>query len=110
MKEFIIENWRWILEIVFAVIALIFCLIRKKPIGNQLDSILKNLYSLLPILVYDAEQTDLKGSSKKDYVISKCLDYLYKRIDLSPSEMANVKELLSNQIELILSTPRKKVI
>lgn len=110
MKEFFIQNWRWILEIAFAIIALIFCLIRKKPLGNQLDSILKNLYSLLPILVYDAEQTDFKGQVKKDFVISKCLDYICKKINLSPTELEDVKKLISNQIELILSTPRKKVI
>lgn len=108
MKQFLIENWRWILEIGFAIIALVFCLIRKKPVGNQLDLILKNLYSLLPVLVYDAEQTDFKGQAKKDFVISKCLDYLCKKIDLSPTELDDVKKLISNQIELILSTPRKK--
>ena len=108
MKEFFVQNWRWILEAILAIIALIFCLVRKKPIGNQLDNILKNLYSYLPILIYDAEQTSLKGVAKQQYVIERAVEYVSNRIKLSPAELDGVINLISNQIELILSTPRKK--
>ena len=103
--EFIIENWRLIVEVVCAIIALVLFICRKKPV-KVLDTVKECISRLLPYVIKEAEKTDLKGEDKMVFA----LQTLYALLkDFGYEEVYNnYRDFAREQIELILSTPQKK--
>ena len=103
MKEFLINNWKLILEISCAVFALVFMCIRKKPV-KVVDTLKEIICRLLPCCLNQAEKSELKGDDKKVFAL-KLLDEALKELGF---ELGDYGEFASEQLEIILSTPQKK--
>lgn len=108
MKEFIVNYWKEILHVVIFICCLVFCLVKKKPIKIQ-DTLNEIILKLLPGCINSVEIncSGVDGSSKKKLCISLVLEALkqlgYVNLDQSYLDFIN------QQIEVILSTPQKKV-
>ena len=107
MKQFILENWRLLLEACCVVASLVFCLIRKKPV-KVVDTLREIILRLLPGLVNSAEMTDLKGEAKLQYVLNELVKIL-RELGYSDEVIAPYLRYAQDQVEVILSTPQKKV-
>ena len=107
MKEFLINNWRWILEVVCAIAALVFCLIRKKPV-KVVDTLSTIILRLLPGLINAAEIAGGNGSAKLQYVLDHLVEIL-KECNYGDEVIAPYLPWVKDQVEVILSTPQKKV-
>lgn len=103
--DFIIQNWRLIVEIVFVLVALVLFICKKKPV-KVLDTVKECISRLLPYVIKEAEKTDLKGEDKMVFA----LQTLYALLkDFGYEEVYNnYRDFAREQIELILSTPQKK--
>ncbi len=103
--EFLVKNWRLILEVVCALVALVLFICRKKPV-KVLDTVKECISRLLPYVIKEAEKTDLKGEDKMVFA----LQTLYALLkDFGYEEVYNnYRDFAREQIELILSTPQKK--
>lgn len=103
--NFLIQNWRLIVEIICAIIALVLFICRKKPV-KVLDTVKECISRLLPYVIKEAEKTDLKGEDKMVFA----LQTLYALLkDFGYEEVYNnYRDFAREQIELILSTPQKK--
>lgn len=103
--DFIIQNWRLLLEVFCAIIALVLFICRKKPV-KVLDTVKECISRLLPYVIKEAEKTDLKGEDKMVFA----LQTLYALLkDFGYEEVYNnYRDFAREQIELILSTPQKK--
>ena len=108
IKEFLFENWRIILEACLVVTsAIIFCL-RKKPV-KVVDSIKQDILQLLPGCINAAEmQKDLSGSDKLEFALSLVLGVL-KEHGYGDDVVSQYLSFIRSQVEVILSTPQKKV-
>lgn len=105
MKEilnFCLENYRLILDLVSIVVLIVFFIIKKKPV----NSILEAIYQCALLAIIDTEKTELKGKDKLEYavhLVNKWLGEKYPNLDLN-----RYQYLITNTIEIILSTPQKK--
>ena len=108
MKDFILTYWKEILEIVIFIACLVFCIVKKKPIKIQ-DTLNEIILRLLPGCINSVEIncSGVDGSSKKKLCTSLVLEALKELgyVNLDQSYL----DFISQQIEVILSTPQKKV-
>lgn len=108
MKQFFIENWRWILEAVCAVAALVFCLIRKKPV-KVVDTLQQIILRLLPGLINQAEiQFGCGNGSAKLQFVLDLLQSVLKQMGYGGETIQSYLRFAKDQVEVILSTPQKK--
>lgn len=108
MKQFILENWRLILEGCCVIASLVFCLIRKKPV-HVVDTLKELVLRLLPGLVNQAEIKlgPGNGSDKLAYVIDT-LKGVLKEFGYGDEVISQYLPFALDQVEVILSTPQKK--
>lgn len=99
MKEFILNNWKTILLICFAIAELLVLVLKKSVKVDSTDS---KISRLVAFYISVAERLIGKGQGavKKSYVIESVKDFL--KLDSS------YDEVISTYIENILSTPQKK--
>ena len=107
MKEFLIENWRLLLEAACLIVSFVLFLVRKKPV-KVLDTIKEFVVRLLPGLINAAEMTTLSGADKKKYVLEELVKVL-KEFGYCDEVITQYLPFASDQVEVILSTPQKKV-
>lgn len=106
--EFLRDNWRLLLEAVCVIASLVFCLIRKKPV-KVVDTLKEIIVRLLPALINNAEGMEgLKGEAKLKVVISE-LVLILKDLGYSDEVIDPYLPFAKEQVEVILSTPQKKV-
>lgn len=108
--DFIRENLSWILSIAAAIAAIIFAIIKKRPVANFWDRELIDLIMLLPTFICEAEIKFQRGEEKLAFVKSKIESYL-KCIIVGENARLDYEaalSLLMSQVEQILDTPRKK--
>lgn len=102
-----IKNY-WLLLVVFMVFLIILLIIslitKKKPVINLMDSILKDVLELLPMLINKVEVPG-NGSTKKNLVLVAVHEYLVKKYGYL--DFSQLEKQVSNYIEDILSTPKK---
>lgn len=104
--EFIKEYKEVIATGLSFIIILIVGLIRNKTkLGNYIDSILKDVYEILPGLISKVEVPG-SGSTKKNMVLVLVQQYLYKKYKFLDFE--KIEQQVSNMIEDVLKTPQKK--
>lgn len=108
MKEFLIENYSWIITLVFSIISILIFLLKKVKIVKK-DSAFEKVLMLLPSLIIKAEKNIKGGSDKKSFVLSMAISYL---ASLSGEDDEKVYQdygkRISDAIEDILMTPVKK--
>lgn len=100
MKEFIFENWQYLLCGLFFVVEVVLILI-KKPF--KLDTKKEEILRVLPLFIEIAERlfsVSGSGSEKLSFVIESIKNLL--KLDSSYDGFINAS------IEAILSTPTKK--
>ena len=103
--NFIKENWRLILEVVTAIVALVLFIVRKKP-TKVLDTVKECIVRLLPYVITEAEKTDKKGEDKMVFALQTLYSLLK---EFGYEEVYDqYRDFAREQIELILSTPQKK--
>lgn len=107
MKEFIVENWRLIIEIISLIVVVIFFFLKKKPY-KVVDAIPDMIYFVLPSAINRAEKIygSGDGETKRNFVINVVIDYIHDRW---PDVNAyDYYDFISARLEDILSTPKKK--
>lgn len=109
MKEFLLENYSWIITIVCSIISILIFLLKKVKIVKK-DSAFEKVLMLLPSLIIKAEKNIKGGSDKKSFVLSMAISYL---ASLSGEDDEKVYQeygkRISDAIEDILLTPVKKM-
>lgn len=107
-RDFFIQNWRLILEALLVLVSFIFMIVRKRP-TKVIDTIQTLIVRLLPGLINQAE-IDFgsgNGSAKKNFVLDH-LHELLLEFGYSDEVVSQYKTFASDQVEVILSTPKKK--
>lgn len=103
---FILENWRFLLEILLSVVLLLIAIFKKKVKVNIPD----NVWIMLPGFIKEAEEEfgPGTGTQKLQFVIKKVLQYINVNTGISLSTLNNLVPQIVEQIEEILKTPTKK--
>lgn len=103
--EFLSFYWREIFDLAVLFISVVLCLIRKRPVVNEMDTIKNDILGVLPVLINSVEKPG-EGAQKKSTVMNLVAAYVKKKykIDLDGSLISYI----DNVIENILSTPKKK--
>ena len=104
--DFLTNYWRIIIEVCICIASFVFCLLRKKPV-KVVDTLKETIVRVLPSLICLAEQTDLKGSDKLAFVLSRLSEVLVE-LGYGDDVLKQYLPFASEQVELILSTPQKK--
>lgn len=106
MKEFLIDNWRIIAELVLLVGSTVLFIVRKKPV-KVVDTLKATILRLLPVLINRAENTGLKNEAK----LNACIDELVlilKELGYGDDIIVQYLAFAKVQVEAILSTPQAK--
>lgn len=108
MKEFLITNWRWLLEACLVIVAFVLMLIRKKPV-KVVETLSTLICRLLPGLINEAE---IKfgaghGAAKLQNVIDNLVRIL-SECGYGDEAISSYLPWAKGQVEVILSTPKKK--
>lgn len=104
--NWLMNNWRLIIDILSVIIVSIFFFIKKKPI-KLIEGLDEAIIRLLPPFINRAEETDLKGEDKKQYVMLRVIESL-QALGYKDCDPVYVKSVISTMLELYLSTPQKK--
>lgn len=111
MVDFLIQNWKILISLLLFFIYIIVCIFKKtKPILVS-DEKLTEVLSCLPNLIKEAEQIYGAGHGKDKfkYVFEMAIDILHESTSISTSELVYCfGKKLTDEIEDILSTPKKK--
>lgn len=102
--EFIIENWKWLLEIAFAIAGILVVVLKRKV--KVFDSIKEIILSVLPAYISVAENSFDDGQVKKSFVLSSIQEFLENKF--GNIDMDLYIDFIEDSIESILSTPQKK--
>lgn len=107
MKEFLIDNWRIIAELVLLVGSTVLFIVRKKPV-KVIDTLKETIVRLLPALINTAECMEgLKGEAKLKAVIDE-LVLILKELGYGDDIIVQYLAFAKEQVEVILTTPQKK--
>lgn len=113
MKEFLafLSEYKELLVSFVCLVATILCIVlkRKPKTLDEFNSCLIEVLNHIPEFVIQVEKEG-HGYEKKINVMNLCKNRLQKELgrELSEKEIELVDRLSSNEIELVLSTPRKK--
>lgn len=108
MKEFFIQYWRLLFEALLVILSFIFMVVRKKPV-KVVENLSTLICRLLPGLINEAE-TEFGsgcGSAKLKFVLDG-LVILLKECGYSDEAVDSYLPWAKDQVEVILSTPKKK--
>lgn len=106
--NFIKENWKLILECAVLLVSVIMFLVRKKPV-KVVDTLKETIVRILPALIVMAENQDgLKGADKLKFVLDE-LKKVLTELGYSGDVLSQYLPFAAEQVEVILSTPQKKV-
>lgn len=104
MKQFFVENWRLILEVILVITSAVVFILRKKPV-KVIDTLKEMVVRLLPYCIQQAENTELKGDGKKVFALNLLVELLK---DSGFDVSGDLYKFAGEQLEVILSTPQKK--
>ena len=105
MKEWLRDNYELVINICLVILSVVIMCIKKKPV-KIVDTVKEVICRLLPAAINDVEGKDLSGASKRQAALLLVFEALE---DLGYVVTPEVKEFASEQLEVILSTPQKKV-
>lgn len=102
MKDFVLNYWREILEVVAVLVSIIICCIKKRPV-QVVDTLKETIIRLLPYCILKAE------SASKGEKLATCIEILKTTLrELGVELNDDYKAFALEQVEIILSTPQKK--
>lgn len=111
MIDFIVKNWRLIVELVLLLASIVLLIVKKKPL-KLVDSVKTMIISYLPEVINRVEAyCKQRGFSSKDKLrmaVFIIQDYLVSNFGLTESELPLYTDFIIGHIESILSTPQKK--
>lgn len=108
MKEFIIQNWFFIIELLVGLVSLIILLLKKTKVLS-VDTPFEKLLEKLPELIKKAEILSKEGKVKRSYVLGVAYAYLADLTGKSVEEISGIYcDRILEAIENILETPQKK--
>lgn len=100
--DFLIDNWKTVVEIVVLLTTIILWIIRKRPV-QVVDTLKGTILRLLPYCISQAE------NQPKGEKLSFCLSLLASTLaELGIELNDDYKAFATEQVEIILSTPQKK--
>lgn len=113
MKDFLIQNWYYILVAALAIVSFIASLIisiKKKGSSNIIDSVKESILENLPFWCVLSEGLQ-GGETKKENVLSLGIALASKLLGrkLTADENDFFVAFISEHLEKILSTPQKKL-
>lgn len=111
IKQFILDNWKFVAEIILFVAVSIIAIIKGRKKGYSFADVLLGLISeKLPEWIKKSETEGGTGEQKKVGVINAALNFASKILGrkLSEEETSFLVTKSSELIENILSTPQKK--
>lgn len=112
MKEFLLNNWYYIILAVLAVATFICSIvIKRKSNNNFLDSVKAALLEQIPTWAVFSEGM-ISGADKKNNVIGLGIALVSKMLGrgLTAEENSYFVAFISEQLEKILSAPQKKLV
>lgn len=106
VKTLIIRYLPTIISALGTLISFIILLITKKP---KIAIVLNALVEKLPLIINDAESKGFaSGEAKLNYVLDISKAYIASQLGISISKAAKYTDLITEQVETILTTPQKK--
>lgn len=102
--NFITENWRWLLATILAIVNILLVIFKRKV--KVYDSVKEIILSVLPSFINIAEDLATGGEFKKQFVIDSVSNLLINKF--ANINVDNYNQFISDSIESILATPRKK--
>lgn len=84
VKSFVLQNWKWLLEMLVGLVFFIILLCKKKV---KVIDVLALLFKAIPGFVLDAEQEGKDGASKYTMVFSRCVKYLMTLTGLTSEQI-----------------------
>ena len=111
VKNFLLQNWQFILTAALLIATFIIALIKGLKKGLSISDILLGyLLDQVPMCINTAEGTGMTGEEKRVQVLNNALTYAAKQLGrkLNEQEAALIVAHVSTKIEEILSTPQKK--
>lgn len=99
-KEFVMD----VIIVICGLIGFIF-FGKRKPTLNEIDTILSDIYEILPGFISKVEKPG-NGSTKKNMVLRLVQKYVFQKYHFT--EFSKIEEQVSTQIENVLSAPQKK--
>lgn len=111
MKEFILENWKFLLEILLLIVSTLIVIFKRKVKIKVPESDLANMLSNIPVWIIDAENTfgAGHGEQKFSYVYNKAVNYLIEKLNCTVGCLPGALLLtIKDFIEEVLAAPTKK--
>lgn len=108
---FLRDNWKFLVEILVPLVSLvILCLVRKTKI-NIPSGVVNVMWTMIPTWIKDAEIVfgAGHGDEKLKFVIKTACDFISNECGLSNKSICDIyANGIIEQVEAILSTPKKK--
>ena len=113
MKEFFLENWKFLLEILLLVISTVIVIVKKtaKVKVRVPESALASMLGNIPVWIVDAENQFGSGNGDKkfSYVYNKAVLYLAEKVGVPVNYLPSTLFLsIKDFIEAVLAAPQKK--
>lgn len=110
-KQFMLENWKWVVATVIALATLLVAIFRGKKKGKSVKDVIVDFISdRIPSYIRETEAHGGTPEQKKSYCLNLALRDAAKEIghQLTVEEANYIVNKASGKIEDILSTPEKK--
>lgn len=102
MEQWFLENYKWLLVLVFDVVILIFSLIRRvKVVGTPLDKVIEKLPEFISFV---ERKLGAGAGSEKLAMVLRLSEALFTCL----GGTGDISEVVKVKVEEILSTPQKK--
>lgn len=111
LVDFLRDYWQYISAALLVLIDIIIILVKKRPTSkDELNDVIKNCIGKLPYLIRLAEEQNLNGTNKKEYVFENLLTYSETVLgrDFNKVEFKYWFDTLSYFLESMLDLPTKK--
>ena len=111
MKEFFLENWKFLLEILLLVISTVIVIVKRVRKVKVPESDLANMLNYIPGWIVEAEDKFGSGNGdlKFSYVYNKAVDFLCESLDVSVRDFSSSLLIyIKDFIEKVLAAPQKK--
>lgn len=108
--EFMRDNWKFVVALVFCIVEIVFIFVKRKPKSiDDFKCVLAEVESIVPELVISRERPG-EGELKKKEVIGSCIKLVERRLGrgLSDNEKSLIESSIDKKVEVVLTTPTRK--
>lgn len=108
MKDFLFYYWRELLDLIIIITSVILFIFSRRKNNPALEQV---IFKLPSIISYVEEKFGSgHGADKKQAAMSICSDMFFKLSGIKLEDSSYFSNIISNQIEKVLSTPSRKEI